>query len=87
MVLHPPKFLAKLLQEAEEDTEAAAAARYLTETRRREKLDELARERQAWRMDSVKAAMQAVPEQQQTEASVRSKMPLMQYSTMQCNTI
>ena len=58
-----------MLAKAEEDQEALAAARYLTESERKNRVDEIATERKAWRMDAVRDAMQAIPDDLQTEVT------------------
>lgn len=59
--------LTDLLAKAEADQEALAAARYLSESERQNRVDDIATERKAWRMDAVRDAMQAVPDDLQTE--------------------
>lgn len=59
--------LTDLLAKAEADQEALAAARYLNEGERQTRVEELANERKAWRMDAVRDAMQAIPDDLQTE--------------------
>lgn len=61
--------LTDLLAKAEADQEALAAARYLTESERKNRVDEIATERKAWRMDAVRDAMQAIPDDLQTEVT------------------
>ena len=58
-----------LLAKAEDDQQALAAARYLNESDRQKRIDEIADQRKAWRMDAVRDAMQAVPNDLQTEVS------------------
>lgn len=59
--------LTDLLAKAEADQEGLAAARYLSEAERQNRVEEIANERKAWRMDAVRDAMQAVPDDLQTE--------------------
>lgn len=59
--------LTDLLAKAEGDQEALAAARYLSEGERQNRVEEIANERKAWRMDAVRDAMQAIPDDLQTE--------------------
>lgn len=59
--------LTDLLAKAEDDQQALAAARYLNESDRQKRIDEIADQRKAWRMDAVRDAMQAVPNDLQTE--------------------
>lgn len=59
--------LTELLAKAEDDQEALAAARYLNESQRQKRINEIADERKAWRMDAVRDAMQAAPDELQTE--------------------
>ena len=62
-----PQTLTELLAKAEDDQEALAAARYLNESQRQKRINEIADERKAWRMDAVRDAMQAAPDELQTE--------------------
>ena len=55
------------MAKAEADQDGLAAARYLNETERQTRVDEIGNERKAWRMDAVRDAMQAVPDELQTE--------------------
>lgn len=59
--------LTDLLAKAEGDQEALTAARYLSEGERQNRVEEIANERKAWRMDAVRDAMQAIPDDLQTE--------------------
>ncbi|RMX39987.1 hypothetical protein pdam_00022972 [Pocillopora damicornis] len=59
--------LTDLLAKADADQDGLAAARYLTETERQQRVDELGNQRRAWRLDAVRDAMQAVPDELQTE--------------------
>ena len=59
--------LTDLLAKAEADQEALAAARYLSETDRQNRVDDIATDRKAWRTDAVRDAMQAIPDDLQTE--------------------
>lgn len=61
--------LTDLLANAEADQEALAAARYLSESERQNRVDDIATERKAWRMDTVRDAMQAIPDDLQTEVT------------------
>ena len=61
--------LTDLLANAEADQEALAAARYLTESEQKNRVDDIATERKAWRMDAVRDAMQAIPDDLQTEVT------------------
>ena len=61
------KALTDLLAKADADQDGLAAARYLTETERQQRVDELGNQRRAWRLDAVRDAMQAVPDELQTE--------------------
>lgn len=61
--------LTDLLANAEADLEALAAARYLSESERQNRVDDVATERKAWRMDSVRDAMQVIPDDLQTEVT------------------
>lgn len=65
--LSSPQTLTELLAKAEDDQEALAAARYLNESQRQKRIYEIADERKAWRMDAVRDAMQAAPDELQTE--------------------
>ena len=56
-----------MLAKAEADQEALAAARYLSDDERQNRVDDIAAERKAWRMDAVRDAMQALPDDLQTE--------------------
>ena len=55
------------MAKADADQDGLAAARYLTETERQQRVDELGNQRRAWRLDAVRDAMQAVPDELQTE--------------------
>lgn len=55
------------MAKADADQDGLAAARYLTETERQQRVDELGNQRRAWRLDAVRNAMQAVPDELQTE--------------------
>lgn len=55
------------MAKADADQDSLAAARYLTETERQQRVDELGNQRRAWRLDAVRDAMQAVPDELQTE--------------------
>ncbi|PFX16028.1 hypothetical protein AWC38_SpisGene19720 [Stylophora pistillata] len=59
--------LTDLLAKAEADQDGLAAARYLNETERQTRVVEIGNERKAWRMDAVRDAMQANPDELQTE--------------------
>lgn len=61
------KALTDLLAKAEADQEALAAARYLGESERQNRVDDIANERKAWKNDAVRGAMQAIPDDLQTE--------------------
>ena len=61
------KALTDLLAKAEADQEALAAARYLSESERQDRVGHIETERKAWRMDAVRDAMQAIPDDLQTE--------------------
>lgn len=61
--------LTDLLAKAEADQEALAAARYLTESEQKNRVDDIATERKAWRMDAVRDAMQAIPDDLQSEVT------------------
>ena len=63
----PRQTLTDLLAKAEGDQEALAAARYLSDSGRQTRLEEIAAQRKAWRMDAVRDAMQAAPDDLQTE--------------------
>ena len=69
-----PQTLTDLLVKAEGDQQALAAARYLSDSERQTRVEEIADQRKAWRMDAVRDAMQAVPDDLQTEVS--SHIPL-----------
>ena len=58
-----------MLAKAEADQEALAAARYLTESEQKNRVDDIATERKAWRMDAVRDAMQAILDDLQTEVT------------------
>lgn len=64
-----PQTLTDLLAKAEDDQQALAAARYLNDFDRQSRIEEIADQRKAWRMDAVRDAMQAVPDDLQTEVS------------------
>jgi len=57
------------LQGIEEDTDGIAAAKYLSNEDRLAKIEQIGRERQDWRMDSMRNALKAVPEPHQDEVS------------------
>ena len=59
--------LTDLLATAEDDQQSLSAARYLSEQERKTRLEEIAEDRKAWRMDAVRDAMQVVPDDLQTE--------------------
>ena len=59
----------ELLQKVEDDAEGSAAARYLTAEERLNKISALGKDRQKWRMDAVRDALQTVPDEHQTEVS------------------
>ncbi|XP_032219683.2 trichohyalin [Nematostella vectensis] len=59
--------LSELLQEIQEDADGIAAAQYLSQDERQARIEQLAKERQNWRMDSVRDSLQATAEQHQTE--------------------
>ena len=62
----------ELLHKVEEDAEGAAAARYLTEEERLGKISALGKDRQKWRMDTVRDAVQTLPDQHQTQVRTTS---------------
>ena len=68
-LLRSPQTLTDLLGKAEDDQQALAAARYLNNFDRQNRIEEIADQRKAWRMDAVRDAMQAVPDDLQTEVS------------------
>ena len=59
--------LTDLLAKAEADQQSLSAARYLSEQERKTRLEEIAEDRKAWRMDAVRDAMQVLPDDLQTE--------------------
>ena len=71
----PPQTLTNLLAKAEGDQQALAAARYLNDSARQTRLEEIAEQRKAWRMDAVRDAMQAVPDDLQTEVRKLCEIP------------